>query len=248
MDIQVIPTLKLQTLINWHMNPSILQMMNYYGFQAGLPSYILPWGIYVNKELASDNSITVPGPNWTIEEYTDFQGNKVNNEWYGSMDTPIRIIETGVNTLFKQLFEYNGTGDYVDLNSSEMQSMIPYIDEWNRKRNKCALLYNELLSDIEGVEIPLTRPECSHIFHLYVIRVTKRDELQAFLKQEGISTGIHYPKPLPFLKAYERFGYMKNDFPYAYQCQNEILSLPMFPELTPCQIEYVADKIKSFMS
>ncbi len=113
------------------MNPAILNMMNYYGFQAGLPQYILPWGIYVNKELALYNNITVPGPDWTIDEYTTFISNSDPNVYYGSMDTPLRIIETATNDVAKSLFEYDGTGDFVDLNSDEVRSLIPYLNQWN---------------------------------------------------------------------------------------------------------------------
>ncbi len=113
------------------MNPSIMQMMNYYGFQAGLPQYILPWGVYVNKELAEAQNLDVPDPDWDIEEYTDFQGNSEDDEWYGSMDTPIRIIETGTNDIVKSLFEYEGGDVFVDLDSAEVRSLIPYFEEWN---------------------------------------------------------------------------------------------------------------------
>ena len=113
------------------MNPSIMQMMNYYGFQAGLPQYILPWGIYVNKDLAEAQNLDVPEPDWTIEEYTDFQDNSKDDEYYGSMGTPIRIIETGTNDIVKSLYEYDGTGDFVDLNSAEVKDLFSYIDEWS---------------------------------------------------------------------------------------------------------------------
>jgi hypothetical protein len=112
------------------MNPAIMEMMNYYGFQGGLPQYILPWGIFVNKELAEDQNLDVPDPDWDIDEYTDFIQNSEENVYYGSMDSPIRIIETGTNDLAKSLYEYNGSGDFVSLNSEEMRSLIPYIDEW----------------------------------------------------------------------------------------------------------------------
>lgn len=114
------------------MNPSILNMMNYYGFQAGLPQYILPWGIFVNKELALYNNITVPGPDWTLDEYTTFIANSEPNVYYGSMDTPIRILETATNDISKSLFEYDGSQDhFVDLDSDEVRDLIPYISQWN---------------------------------------------------------------------------------------------------------------------
>jgi len=114
------------------MNPSIMQMMNYYGFQGGLPQYILPWGIYVNKELAEDQNLDVPDPDWTIEEYTDFIGNSEDDVYYGSMDTPIRIIETGSNSIAKSLFEYSGGDTFVALNSEEIRELIPLIQEWDK--------------------------------------------------------------------------------------------------------------------
>lgn len=113
------------------MNPSIMQMMNYNGFQGGLPQYILPWGIFVNKELAYAKNIDVPDFDWTIDEYTDFQANHETDVYYGSMDTPLRIIETGTNDIAKSLFEYDGTGDFVNLNSDEVRDLVGYLDEWN---------------------------------------------------------------------------------------------------------------------
>ena len=113
------------------MNPAILEMMNYYGFQAGLPQYILPWGIYVNRELAEAQNLDVPDPDWTIDEYTDFIGNSEEDVYYGSMDTPLRIIETGVNTIAKSLFNYDGGDEYVNLNSDEVRALLPYLDDWN---------------------------------------------------------------------------------------------------------------------
>ncbi len=113
------------------MNDSVMQMMNYNGFQGGLPQYILPWGIYVNKDLAMTKNLDVPGVDWDIEEYTDFIGNSESSVYYGSMDTPLRIIETGVNTISKQMFNYDGTGDFVDLDSDEVRELLPYLDDWN---------------------------------------------------------------------------------------------------------------------
>lgn len=113
------------------MNPSIMNMMNYYGFQGGLPQYILPWGIYVNKELAEDQNLDVPDPDWTIDEYTDFIGNSEEDVYYGSMDTPIHLLETGTNSISKSLFEYSGGDEFVALNSEEVRSLLPLLAEWD---------------------------------------------------------------------------------------------------------------------
>ena len=123
---------------------------------------------------------------------------------------------------------------------------LPHIHEWNKKRLQNALLYNELLRDVEGVVTPKIRSNAKHVFHLYVIRTKKRDELQKYLKDHGISTGIHYPTALPVLKAYHYMKHKPEDFPIAHQYQNEILSLPMFPELSAEQIHFICDMIKEF--
>jgi len=114
-------------------NPEIMELMNYYGFQAGLPQYILPWGVYVNKSLASANLIEMPGPDWDIDEYTDFVSNYSNdqeNQYYGAMDTPLSFITTGTTTIVASLAQYEGGDSFLDLNSAEVRSMIHYITEW----------------------------------------------------------------------------------------------------------------------
>lgn len=121
---------------------------------------------------------------------------------------------------------------------------LAHLARWNRRRLENALRYNELLGDIDGVATPSIRPDATHIFHLYVIRTEHRDVVQQHLKEKGISTGIHYPTPLPFLKAYEYLQADPEDFPVAHGYQNQILSLPMFPELELEQIQYVAQAIR----
>ena len=85
-----------------------------------------------------------------------------------------------------------------------------------------------------------------HVFHLYVIRTNKRDKLQSHLKENGISTGIHYPTALPYLKAYEYLGHLPDDFPTACKYQREILSLAMYPELSEKTILGITNLLYSF--
>ncbi len=111
-------------------NPAIMQMMNYYGVQAGLPQFLQPWGVFINKELADQNNIDVPDPDWTIEEYTDFTAAADMTNFWGAMDTPFSFIFTGTTTLAQQLSTYPGTGDHINLNSNEVKALLPYIAEW----------------------------------------------------------------------------------------------------------------------
>jgi len=86
------------------------------------------------------------------------------------------------------------------------------------------------------------------VYHLYIIRVQKREELQKYLVENGISTGLHYPIPLHLQKAYGELKYVEGDFPITEKVANEILSLPMFPQLSKEQIDFIADKMKRFYS
>ena len=150
-------------------------------------------------------------------------------------------------SLKKHEHEMEGINSRMDgIQAGVLSVKLKYINEWTKKRLENALLYNYLLKDVEGITAPEIRNNSTHVFHLYVIRTNKRDELQKYLKENGITTGIHYPKALPFLKAYDHFDYNTKDFPIAYQYQNEILSLPMFPEMTEKMIADVSNKIKYF--
>ena len=89
---------------------------------------------------------------------------------------------------------------------------------------------------------------CRHVYHLYVILVDDRDGLQKYLNDKGIGTGLHYPVPLHLQKAYSYQGYKEGEFPVTESVAKRLLSLPMFPELTKAQIEYVAQTVKEFMN
>jgi dTDP-4-amino-4,6-dideoxygalactose transaminase len=150
-------------------------------------------------------------------------------------------------SLKKHDHEVEGINSRLDgLQAAVLSVKLKYIDEWNTKRFQNALRYTKLLDEIDGITTPRIRRNSSHIFHQYVIRTKQRDELAAFLRKSGIETGIHYPVALPFLKAYEYLGHTPVDFPVAYEYQNEILSLPMYPELNRQMIEHITQLIYDF--
>ena len=122
---------------------------------------------------------------------------------------------------------------------------LKYLDQWLEKRRRIASRYNELLKDLP-IKLPKIDDGNEHVFHLYVIATPKRNELSQFLKDNGVSCGIHYPIPIHLQKAYADFGWKKGDFPVCEKAADEILSLPMFAEMTDGQIAYVAGKIKEF--
>ncbi|HTQ64347.1 MAG TPA: DegT/DnrJ/EryC1/StrS family aminotransferase [Puia sp.] len=125
---------------------------------------------------------------------------------------------------------------------------LPHVFAWTEKRILNASLYNQYLSDIDEIILPELRPESKHTYHLYVIRSKKRKELIQYLKEKDIEIAIHYPTALPNLPAYKYLGHQPSDFPVASVLQNEIISLPMYPELTEEMIRYVAATIKDFYS
>ncbi len=158
----------------------------------------------------------------------------------------IRIF-TNHGSLTKHEHEIEGINSRLDgLQAAILSVKLRYIHQWNRQRLEHAQLYSELLADLEDIVLPRVRPECTHIFHLFVIRTPQRDELQRYLAENGIDTQIHYPRALPFVPAYRHLGHRPDDFPVAWQYQHELLSLPMYPELTQAQIHYVAEKLKAF--
>jgi len=124
---------------------------------------------------------------------------------------------------------------------------LRHLDRWNELRRRNAELYRTALADLE-VELPQEAERCRHGYHMYVIRTRDRDEVQKRLKAAGVSTGIHYPIPVHCQKAYDDLPYRVGDFPVTEQYAGAILSLPMYPELSADQIQYVADSLATALS
>ena len=151
-------------------------------------------------------------------------------------------------SLQKHQHETEGINSRMDgLQAAILNVKLPYIHEWNRRRFENAQLYSKLLVDIADIQTPAVREDSDHIFHLYVIRTLRRDQLVVYLKEKGVETGVHYPTALPFRAAYRYLNHIHEDFPVASKYQEQILSLPMYPELTSEQIQYVAEGIESFI-
>jgi dTDP-4-amino-4,6-dideoxygalactose transaminase len=122
------------------------------------------------------------------------------------------------------------------------------LDEGNAARRANALRYDRLLSGLEGV-VTLSQPaNGTSAHHLYVVRVQRRDSILAALGKKGIACGIHYPVPIHLQEAYRFLGLPAGSFPVAERCAGEILSLPMFPQLTALQIETIVDELASVLA
>ena len=124
---------------------------------------------------------------------------------------------------------------------------LPYLDGWNEKRRQIAERYVRNLSSVDGITTPVETDNAYHVYHLFVVRCQRRDELANHLRENGIHTAVHYPHPLHLTPAFCNLGYGSGDFPVSERCCEEILSLPMFPELRNEQIDYVCEKMYQFL-
>lgn len=139
-------------------------------------------------------------------------------------------------------FGYNSRLD--SLQAAILNVKLKYVDEWNSRRRENAKYYTNKLQDV--VLVPPERADEKAVYHTYVIQSKDRDELQSYLKNNGIDTKIHYPIPIHLQKAAEHLGYKHGDFPRTEQQAEEILSLPIYPELTIEQMNHVVETIRTF--
>ncbi len=130
-----------------------------------------------------------------------------------------------------------------NLQAAFLQIKLGHLPEWNRARRAAAQRYSELLAGVKGVTPISARADVEAVYHLYVVQVDDRDTVRARLGEAGVDTGIHYPIPIHLQPAYASLGYTRGDFPVAEQLADRMLSLPMFPEITPAQIEYVVEQL-----
>ena len=141
-----------------------------------------------------------------------------------------------------------GWGERLDaLQAAVLGVKLQYIEEWTELRRDHAHLYTELLADVDVVT-PFVAPDVRHVFHLYVIRVNRRDNVLDYLKKKGIGAGIHYPIPLHQQPAYRNTDIGRVSLPVTEQVAQEVLSLPMYPELKEEQIRYIVDAVKEAIS
>ncbi len=133
------------------------------------------------------------------------------------------------------------------LHAAILSVKLPHLEDWNAKRREHAAQYSKQLAGAP-VTLPVETPGCKHVYHLFVVRHPDRDSLQKFLKGRAIATGVHYPLPLHLQPAYGDLGYSEGDFPHAEKAAKEILSLPIFPEMTVEQVEEVVEAVKEWQS
>ena len=123
---------------------------------------------------------------------------------------------------------------------------LPYIDSWNKERQKIALTYIQNLKNIKGIELPNFENLSAHVFHLFVIKTKYRDKLKNFLEGNNIDTIIHYPTPCHKHLCFKKFSFFKKKFPNSEKLSREILSLPLYPGMSKKNILYICKVVKKF--
>ncbi len=141
---------------------------------------------------------------------------------------------------------YNGRLDSIQ--AGWLSVKLPHLAKWNESRRNLAHRYHELFAEVkDSVVLPVEAPWTKGVYHLYVVRLHDREAFQARLAEAGIGTGIHYPIPLHEQKAYQSLGYKTGDFPVTERVAREIVSLPMFPQITRAQQDEVVSAVKEFV-
>ena len=128
------------------------------------------------------------------------------------------------------------------LQASILLAKLPHLRKWTEARQSRAKKYDEVLAGL-SIKKPIVPEHSTHVYHLYVIQVEQREKIQEYMLEHGVPTGIHYPNALPFTTAYRYKGHTPKDFPVAYSGMSRIMSLPIYPELTDQQIEYVGETL-----
>lgn len=133
-----------------------------------------------------------------------------------------------------------------ELQAAFLSVKLMHLPSWTSERQQIATCYTAGLKDLGEVITPTKHPNATHVYHLYVIRTERRDELQEYLKEKGIGTLIHYPIPPHLQEAYSDLGYKRGDFPIAEELAQTSLSLPIWPGMKISQVEFIASEIKKF--
>lgn len=154
----------------------------------------------------------------------------------------VRILKSHGSEI-KYYHDILGTNSRLDtVQAAALRVKLRYLDRWNTERRRVAHRYIENLRGL--VQVPAENHDCKHVFHQFTVRVPNRDEFKVNLEKEGVGSMIYYPVSLHQQKAFTHLGYDDQDFPVTRQAQEEVLSLPMFPELSNEQVDLICEKVK----
>lgn len=153
-------------------------------------------------------------------------------------------VHGGLKTYYHDEVGYNSRLDA--LQAAVLLAKLPHLPAWSEKRRSNAAFYDEALAGIPQVRTPFVDPANVSIFNQYTLRVERRDELQQFLNERKIGNSVYYPLPLHLQPCFEYLGYRKGQCPEAERAAQEVISIPIYPELTHAQLDEVAGAIRTF--
>ncbi len=200
---------------------------------------------YKNEMTGSIGTINItsfyPGKN--LGAYGDAGAITTNSEDLAHQARVLRNYGSQVK-YYNDVIGHNSRLD--EMQAAFLSIKLEFLNNWSIERQAIAAKYNALLKDVPEITLPVVASGCTHVYHLFVIRSSKRNELQQFLHENGIGTLIHYPLPPHLQKAYSSLNCKSGDYPIAEEIANTCLSLPLYVGMQDAQIEYVSEIIKKF--
>ena len=164
-----------------------------------------------------------------------------------NIEEEVQTVEGANDTVYNPLKYYNyliGYNTRLDaIQAAILAVKIKEIDKWNAKRREIVSIYNEALQGNDLVT-PLAKDYNEHVYHMYILQSENREEVIAKLKEAGIATGVYYPVPLHLQKVYKDLGYKEGDMPVAEYLSHRTFAIPVYPELTKEQVDYIISKLK----
>jgi dTDP-4-amino-4,6-dideoxygalactose transaminase len=164
------------------------------------------------------------------------------------MDTRLRTLRNHGQSSRYSSVEPGWNSRLDEIQAAVLRAKLRYLREWERARRSLAAMYSKMLAPVESARTPQIPAGYEHVFHQYTIRVPRRNELQKFLSERNIGSAVYYPVPLHLQPIYAKLAHHKGTFPHAERAAEEVVSLPMFPELRPEQVQRVAETIAEFYS
>ena len=162
------------------------------------------------------------------------------------LDARLRRLRThgSVKTYFHEEVGYNSRLD--TLQAVVLEAKLPHLEAWSAARRRNASIYDKAFADLDGVRTPVIDSRNESIYNQYTLRAERRDDLQTFLKKRGIGNSIYYPLPLHMQPCFAYLGYEEGDFPESERASKEVVSLPVYPELTDSQRDEVISAVRAF--
>ncbi len=143
--------------------------------------------------------------------------------------------------------EIEGINSRLDgLQAALLNVKLPHLERWTQVRQALAQDYDRRLAGLGDLVLPAVAANREHVYHIYAVRTAQRDALRQHLAAQNVQTQINYPVALPFLPAYRRLGHQAADYPRAHAHQSQVLSLPLYPEITTAQVDFLVDQIRNF--